>query len=390
MNGGHAAYNVQATYALNTQELTISADINLIGLTWGIEFARQPWRSGYKFAPEGWIWNPITPYTKSFSQTFKFPWAPRFLSHTLVCTQEHPEGEQVDVHVIGGVIPPSKDLGTASPEQTLIEYLPDMVTITVAFGETFNIKQSAEADIIEADIVWTFKPLAVGQAQIIVTRDGGLAQWVMSTTYTVNIIIPLEPGPVIPTGSTDPKGSTGVTDVLPPLETFLSRVARGREMVEASFPDSTLVEVRAWTLNMAGVESPTLLSHMLLTFRSAKENKAITIKSVGIGHWGIPQISTPPPPVGILNISWPVDFQAETADKMLKDQGQVGPYLQLTLTMPGGVPDPNFPPTPTYTFYMTDGKIYPVNLWLHKDATTASATEWIFFPSALGYYLDCS
>jgi hypothetical protein len=377
-----SASNVQAFYVLNKQELTISADINLTGLTWGIEFARQPWRGGYKFDLEGWVWNPITPYTKSFSQTFKFPWAPRFLSHTLVCTQEHPEGKQIDVHVIGGIIPPPKDLGTASPAQTLIEYPPEMVTITVAFGETFTIKQSAEvpklgsvfnkfdpnffalerADVIEADIVWTFKPLTLGQAQIIVTRDGGLAQWVMSTTYTVDIIIPLEPGPVIPTGGTNPKGSAVVTDVLPPLETFLSRVAQGREIVEASFPDSTLIEVRAWTLNITGVEWPTLLSHMLLTFRSAKGNDAITIKSVGIGHWEKPQVSTLPPPVGILNISWPVNFQAETANEVLKKQGQTGPYLQLTLMVPGGVPDPHFPPTPTLTFYMKDGTIYPVKL----------------------------
>jgi hypothetical protein len=390
-----AASNIQGFYILNRHELILSADIDAgLGL-YDFAFVRVPWIGALKFNVEGWILSPPDPSPESAPQSApeavpenaikKTPIENKFnisLATVIVADRNHPEGVAIDVHVVGGILPPpnlTKGESNGEAPTEIDDFSPQEIKIIdVLYKGTFTLKQSADvpkfgsvnitsdpafltlekSGISNGDIFWTFEGAVTGHTQVIVTVYGGIANYVQRIVYDVNIFFPNGPGPVIIQGGSEkhniqakPDGTAGEVSVLPPI--FIDRIGTGRDIVLKQFPDAQLYEVIGRTNNPKGVYSTYELPLVNLVFRI--KDGTVLIKSSGYFTWEHPVVVSGPPPLGLNNISWPIEFTPDQATDQLRHEGYKGQFVSVRIEQLLKDGNPRIPGGIYYIFTLVDG-----------------------------------
>lgn len=362
------ASKLAAFYDPKTQQLKLSAEGSVDQYTGNFRFRQVPWMGGFKFYLEAWtgpLNGHIQPYT--FDQSFKVSMVP-FPKDVIIVDSNNPNGVPVEIHFGGLKDAASKPLSIApssSDGKTFQELpAPSQNTLNVLYKEPFEVQHASEvprmglinidfdkrfleleaAGIDNGQIVWKFNSLETGNTQIIISVNGGIAQYTYRIVKDVRIfVLPeiLEPGPVITQGKCEPEAESAILS-------FLGRANIARRNVLQHYPDAVLYNVEASTTERQGVTSPGGLGHMRVMFRVQKGT--VTVKSTGFGTFGAAQFKQGVI-VGNANVDWPVSMDADEADKILKKEGFKGPYTALTLLKPlyPGFTDNN------YVFRMVDG-----------------------------------
>jgi len=208
------ADEIGAIYQIQKRILLLSATGKVLKGTYGINFVRQPFAGGLKFALEGWS-GPIIAGTEEYKAQTQFPiQLPNPVTpsdYCIVTTANHPKGILVKIYYDGLGPPPPEgsegqkpDLNAASQIQ---EVPTDDIRIDVLLDGTFSVRQKAEvpsmgqitmryddrmvtlqsAGIDDKDIVWTFKAIQPGFTQVIVEVMGGIAQFHLTIYNNVYI-----------------------------------------------------------------------------------------------------------------------------------------------------------------------------------------------------------
>lgn len=364
------ADKLAAFYNVETQELVLSAEGVVIEATYGFKFVPAK-DAAWTYSLEAWT-GPITgqkaPYT--YSQTFHV-FLVNWRRDVIIRDSDNPKGVPVEIKFGGIIDPPAKptdgdktdDVAAAPVHNEVVS--PPQDVLNVLYDEAFTIKQRAEmpkfgsidlkfdpqflvletAGIDDGNIVWKFNSLQTGTTQVVVSLHGGIATYVRTIVYTVNIFfLPLGPGPVIINNNkaktnTDntkiDKTQANVNDTELGHGTavlgFLGRVEIARRKVLDKYPSAALYYVQASTKSLQGVTSPYQLTLMEVMFRT--DQGVATVNSTGYGEFGPIEIR-PGPILGNANIDWPVGMDATEADAILKKEGYDGAYYALTLRKP--------------------------------------------------------
>jgi hypothetical protein len=346
-----SATDLAASYDIKNKKLKLSAEILIDSVTWGISFIQQASSSSLLFDLKGWTAWPEKHRKEHFEETFTI----ERLRRVFIADAEHPHGVPVDVLIISGTIDLGEE-GKASTPTTTLTNLNDLyptqpIKINAAYRVAFPISQSValpkfgeilpkfdpsflileDATIIDGDIVWTFLPIQIGQTQVIVSILGGIAQYHKTITYDINVILPLEPGPVIlsPPKDSATQGSGDDGDRLP--ITFLERVDVARNIVVAKWPEAKLCHVTASNQSIDGVEKIAQLNHMNVIFKNEVAPKGtIIINSPTPTSWDhptfIPHVIFP-----MVDLPWPVPFPAEEANELRIKEKHTGRFKSVTL-----------------------------------------------------------
>ncbi|KAJ5741807.1 hypothetical protein N7533_011216 [Penicillium manginii] len=345
------ASKLAAFYDPKTQQLTLSAEGTVEEYTGNFRFRQVPWMGGFKFYLEAWT-GPLTSHTQhyAFDQSFKLSMVP-FPKDVIVVDANNPNGVPVEIHFGGHNDPASKPTSAApsSSDGKAVQELPapPQDTINVLYKWPFEVQHAAEvpkmgfinidfdkrfleiesASINNGQIVWKFNSLETGDTQIIISVNGGTAQYTYRIVKDVRIfVLPeiLEPGPVITQDKCEAEAESAILS-------FLGRVNIARRKVLQHYPDAVLYNVEASTTERQGVTSPKALGHMRVMFRV--EKGTVTINSTGYGSFGAAEFKSGSI-LGNANIDWPVGMDADEADQILKKEGFKGPYTALNLMKP--------------------------------------------------------
>ncbi len=211
------ASKLAATYNVKSQTLTLYAEGEVKEFTYGFSFRRVPIFGGLKFVLGAWT-GPLGPKSQpyKFDESFKIHLpSPVYPSgNVIIVTANHPNGQVVPIHYLGllqetaglTAAPASEAGGSANG---LAKLTPGTKHINVLFKEPFTITASArvpefgsvdvnfdtkmltlvDATIQNTNIVWTFNSIEMGDTQILVTTDGGIATFISVVTYDVRIFV---------------------------------------------------------------------------------------------------------------------------------------------------------------------------------------------------------
>lgn len=376
------ANKLAAFYDPKTQQLTLSAEGSVEEYTGGFRFRQVPWMGGFKFYLEAWS-GPVTlgiqPY--AFDQSFKVSMVP-FPKDVIIVDANHPNGVPVEIH-FGGLKEPASNYVAAAPSSSdgkAVQELPapPQDTINVLYKWPFEVQHAAEvpkmgyinidfdkrflelesARMDNGQIVWKFNSLETGNTQIIISVNGGIAQYTYRVVKDVRIFVLdeiLEPGPVITQDKNEAEAESAILS-------YLGRVNIARRKVLEHYPGALLYKAEASTTERQGVTSPKALGHLRAIFRV--DQGTVTINSTGFGSFGA-AVFKPGHIVGNANVDWPVGMDADEADQILKKEGFKGPYTALTLMKPlyTGLMDD------IYVFIMADGIEKWVNTKTKKRIT---------------------
>ncbi|KAH0536618.1 hypothetical protein FGG08_006529 [Glutinoglossum americanum] len=363
------ADTLSALYDTREQVLILGANGNLQDFTSEPSFKRLPLPGGLKFELEGWV-GPLTGKTSPYtvSQKFRIPLPNRATpsDFVIIVDQNHPKGIPVKILFTGlsepspgpeasqvtavETTPASAEVDTSDSNQILIS---GEVNINVLYKESFQIKEAAsvpsqgrvlikfdpsfielqDASIQDKDIVWTLNSLQTGRTQVIVTIEGGIAQFHITKIYDVFVFIPFTRPPL------DDE-----------IQTFTSRVNVAINRIKEQYPDAQLNSVEGTPASPGGVTSPNEITNLLVICQA--DNGTATIESTGWDEWGPVQYDAQPL-LGNNNIPWPIEMDAIRADQILKEGGFKGPYLSMSLRWPLS-PDKE---EPYYIFTMVDGPV---------------------------------
>ena len=352
------ADDIKAVYDTKTQELILSATLELQPVTSDIGFNREPWLGALKYRLEGRVLAVMgKTEQRPYEQRFKMPF-PIDL-HVIVVYAGDPKGKVFPISV-EDVISIKKEGFEASaqqeppkPPQTLAL---ENEEIRVINGRTFTIQVASEvprlgsinmdhdpkyldllsAGIRDKDIYWTFKALQpTSDTQIRLFVSGGIAQYVYQKVY--DVFIGLADGPVV---------ELTKDGLIPPPR---DRIERGINKIKEKYPDAQLHRVDYRPPVPGPCDNPYQLSSLTVYCQVNDGKQFASVSTVGYGPFGPIELRE------ILlddrkNIEWPVKMDITEADELMKKAGFKGPYTGATLDfliLPGGDNEPN------YTFSMT-------------------------------------
>ena len=372
------ASKIGAEYDPIRKLLILGAEVELTRVTYGIVFRRfEPWTGGYKFALEGFQTTPQPPVTVPTTRSIPTPDDRSLLKTIIVCSVDYPKGEVIPVHWLGVGTEAPKDAGqerTAAPESHGPDVIHTVVPIKELLHEPFRIEARANnefvyldsfddrflqlqnASIINGNIVWTFLPLITGHTTVRITSEKALGGPVFAVEYMIDIVLPTQPEQP----DTKSIGENGET------LGYLGRVQVLLNNVKKTHPDAVVHSAKALTHNQSGVESIGELFDLFVTFHLPGENKFLYKQM--IGEYIIASEKIGPAYLGVPDVIWPCEFQAEDALKELRARKVDDAFVQVELTMTVEHGDEHFPSTWLYIFYLADGSEERVQLLQSKQS----------------------
>ena len=348
------ADEISALYEVRTQELILSAIIELQPVTSDIHFVRVPWVGGLKFILEGRVL-PVQgeKQKEEFQQKFKLP--PPAEPYAIVVYAGDLKGKPVPIRFTG-LKPSIKEEGSESSTKQEPPELPQTFAleneeINVINGRTFTIQVASEvprlgsinldhdpkylelltAGIRDKDIYWKFKALQpTHDTQIRLFFSGGIAQYVYQKVYDVFIGLANEPVVELTKDGLIP----------PPRD----RVELGIEKIKETYPDAQLHDVDYRPPVPGPSENPYQLSSLTVYSQVNGGKQLASVSTVGYGPYGPIELREKPLD-DRQNIEWPVKLDITEADELIKKAGFKQPYTGATLDfsiLPGGDKEPNY------------------------------------------------
>ena len=352
------ADDIAALYNTETQELVLSATLELQPVTSNIQFRRDKWMGGLKFELEGRVLR-VAGKTEQYHYEQRFKMPPPIDPDVIVVYAGDLHGKLIPIR-FKEVISIKKEGSEASakqespkPPQTLAL---ENEEINVINGRTFTIHVASEvprlgsinmdhdpkyldlltAGIRDKDIYWTFKALQLtSDTQIRLFFSGGIAQYVYQKVY--DVFIGLGDGPVVEL--------TKDGLIPPPGE----RVERGINKIKEKYPDAQLHDVDYRPPVPRPCDNPYELSSLTVYCQVNSGKQFASVSTVGYGPYGPIELRERPLD-DRQNIEWPVKIDITEADELMKKAGFKEPYTGATLDfsiLPSGDKEPN------YTFSMT-------------------------------------
>jgi len=356
-----------AAYNPKTQELTLSAEIELTRVTHGIVFRSVvPWFGAYKFALEGFQGEPQVPEISQISRNVPIPNTSSFLRTVLIETQDSPEGIPVEVRWLGLSDAPKGSADSASVSTgNESKVIPTVVPITEVLGKPFTLESKVNefvfldskderrlhligANIVQGRLQWQFLPVSPGHTSVSIRTESGLGGPVFIVDYLINILVPNVLTDGIAEDTKVEEASDGDNVVL----SFVGKVNVVLNHVKKTYPDATVHSAREWTHDTHnGVASIAALFDLEVVLRISE--KEFLIQQLLGSYFLKPKVI--PAYIGVPDLKWPVEFQAEEALKILRERGVSSNFVEVELSMTVENGDPHFPSTWLYSFRLVDG-----------------------------------
>ncbi|KAH0565442.1 hypothetical protein GP486_001159 [Trichoglossum hirsutum] len=367
------AAELGALYDTAKHVLILSASGRKRNFTSGISFKPVPTLGGLKFELEGWV-GPLTGGTSPYSYQQSFPMQlPNLVLspsvYVIIIDANHPEGIQIPIRYTGLLPPQDKETAAQSQEPTPTpasaddsdkiqrSIVPGEVKVNVLYKESFEIKEAAvvpshgrvnikfdpkflelqNASIQDKDIVWKFDSLQTGHTQVVVSIEGGIAQFHITKVYDVFVFLPL---------------------LRPPpanmILTFTGRVNVAINIIKEKYPEASFFSVEGTPSNGKPVDNSNEITHLKV---ACKVNKgAAIIESTGWNQWG--DVKFMEIMVTENLVPWPVKIDAVEADDLMRKAGVKGRFTAMNLDWPIYPGDAE----PYYFFFMVDGETVRVGV----------------------------
>ncbi len=350
-----SASKLSAIYDGIQNNLILYAEGEVQNYTTGIAFNRdQHFVGGLKFDLGGWtgpLASPPSSRHYSHSQRIDVP-LPK-TDTVIIADAENPNGVPVKVMVITAGEQMPRMLANAETTAVTTPGAPGEKYINSLFGVPFEIKADAQvpqgggvtiqydnkflelltSSIQGNQIVWKFNSKQTGNSKVTVNTSGGIATFVMTTVYDVNVFVLKQ---------------TNTADAMIPLS-FLGMTNIGLNKIRQKYPNAKLYEVDG------KASSPTTVATGIDNMRivcQLPNNCTAMVSSTSWGEFG-PVEFYKQPFLEDQVIPWPVQLDLDEAVNLLHKAGYSGTFNNVTLRKPlyPGVVEPS------YIFGMTNGEM---------------------------------
>ena len=365
-----AANNLKAWYDHpHLDVLHVRAEGELPANIFDKRFVRLPSAGGFHLALEGrTAVGPavILPYVHVQKFHVRIPNIVIPSKSIIVKTTNHPNGVAVPIEYTNG--PPPSDDGVASKEsdsstpQVLVDgneedryvflYGQFSLSANSNVGQTGKVKldyeltklQLLNSEIINGNIVYTFRALQLGKTPITVLEAHQNPPYVYEIIYNVDVIPNWGIGPakapgsgssIIAATSTDGKKGGSVSSP------YFDLIDIGVSWVKKEYPEAELYQVESMPVYTVPVHNPSELGNLTLTFRAKNkegEEGSVVTSSIGPAQFTPPVFTVVSAQIlGLDPIPWPLKDGAldiYAADAELKKAGWDQGYFKVGLDTP--------------------------------------------------------